>query len=128
MNLSKRVFLIAGLYGLVVLLPLYFLEEQTGRDNPPPITHPEFYYGFIGVAVAWQLAFLVIARDPVRFRPLMIPAMVEKGSFGFAAAVLFALGRLRVAMLTAGMIDLLLGTLFVIAYLNTPAAPRSDGT
>jgi len=58
MKFAKVVFLVAGIYGLIVLLPLYFMEAQTGRDYPPPITHPEYYYGFIGVAVAWQLVFL----------------------------------------------------------------------
>jgi len=40
MTFARRLFLIAGIYGLIVLLPLYFLEEKTGRDYPPPITHP----------------------------------------------------------------------------------------
>lgn len=60
MKFARIVFLVAGIYGLIVLLPLYFLEAQTGRDYPPPITHPEYYYGFVGVGVAWLLAFLVI--------------------------------------------------------------------
>ena len=72
MVFARRTFLIAGVYGLLALVPMYFLEGRIGRDIPPPITHPEYFYGFIGVAVAWQVAFLVIARDPVRFRPLMI--------------------------------------------------------
>ena len=63
---------------------MYFLEGRIGRDTPPPITHPEFFYGFLGVAVAWQAAFLVIARDPVRFRPLMVPAVLEKAAFALA--------------------------------------------
>ena len=65
---AKRVFTIAGIYGLVVLLPLYALERQLGEQRPPPITHPEFYYGFVGVGVAWQLAFLIIGREPERYR------------------------------------------------------------
>ena len=64
MTFARRVFLIAGIYGLIVLLPQYVLEEKNGRDFPPAITHPEYYYGFIGVGVAWQIAFLVIASDP----------------------------------------------------------------
>ncbi len=49
---AKRVFLVAGVYGLAVLFPQYFMEGQTGRDFPPPINHPEYFYGFIGVALA----------------------------------------------------------------------------
>jgi hypothetical protein len=81
MTFATRVFLIAGIYGLLVLLPQYFLEGKHGRDFPPPITHPEYYYGFVGVALAWQIAFFIISRDPVRYRPIMIAAIAEKASF-----------------------------------------------
>jgi hypothetical protein len=119
MKFATRVYLGAGIYGLIFLLPLYFLEARTGRDFPPPITHPEYYYGFIGVAVAWQLVFLVMSRDPIRYRALMIPSMVEKAAFGFPAIVLFAQGRLSAATLGFGLIDMTLGVLFAIAYVKT---------
>ena len=79
MIFARRVFLIAGIYGLLVLLPLYFMEARIGRDQPPAITHPEYFYGFLGVAVSWQVAFLVISRDPVRFRPLDGPGRAGEG-------------------------------------------------
>jgi hypothetical protein len=124
MTFARRVFLIAAVYGFAVLLPQYFLEAKTGRDFPPPITHPEYYYGFIGIALAWQFVFLIISRDPIRYRPLMPAAVLEKASFGIPAIVLFALGRLNAQMLAAGMLDLALGLLFVIAYIRTaPARP-----
>ena len=116
MNFARRVFLVAGIYGLIVLLPQYFLESRTGIDFPPAITHPEYYYGFIGVAVAWQFVFFVIARDPVRYRPIMVPAVLEKAAFGFPAIVLFLPGNLSLQMLGAGLIDLVLGTLFIVSY------------
>jgi len=119
MKFAKRVFLIAGIYGLIVLLPLYFLEAKTGRDYPPPITHPEYYYGFIGVAVAWQIVFLILSRDPLRYRPMMIPAILEKAVFGIPAVVLFLQRRISTLTLAAGLVDLLLGVLFILAYLNT---------
>ena len=75
---ARRVFTVAGIYGLVVLVPFYFLERWLGENRPPAITHAEFYYGFAGVAVAWQVAFLIIGRDPVRYRLLMLPAILAK--------------------------------------------------
>lgn len=126
MKFARVVFLVAGIYGLIVLLPLYFLEAQTGRDYPPPITHPEYYYGFGGVGVAWQLAFLVISRDPVRYRPLMIPSIVEKASFGIAVAVLYLQQRVSNFMLGAAMADSLLGILFVVAFLRTAKPGQTD--
>jgi hypothetical protein len=125
MRFAKIVFLIAGTYGLIALLPLYFMEQQTGQDYPPPITHPEYYYGFIGVAVAWQLVFLIMSRDPVRYRAIMIPAIVEKVSFGIPVAILYSQHRISSFMFGAGMVDSLLGVLFLVAYLKTANAARS---
>ena len=127
MVFAGRTFLIAGIYGLLALVPMYFLEGRIGRDTPPPITHPEYYYGFLGVAVAWQVVFLVIARDPVRFRPLMVLAVLEKAAFGLPVVALWLGGRLAAPMLAAGLIDLGLGVLFVVAYLWTPESPRAPG-
>jgi len=39
MKFTQVVFLVAGIYGLVVLLPQYFPEEKIGHDLPP-ITQP----------------------------------------------------------------------------------------
>jgi hypothetical protein len=122
---ASRVFRGAAIYGVLVLVPQYFLEERIGRDTPPPITHPEYFYGFIGVALAWQLVFFLISRDPVRYRPLMLLALVEKASFGVAAIALFLSSRLSAQMLGAGLIDLVLGALFVIAYVRTAGASRA---
>ena len=119
MRFARIVYTVAGIYGLLVLLPQYFLEEKTGRDYPPAITHPEYYYGFIGVALAWQILFLILARDPLRYRALMIPTILEKAGFGVAAVVLFLLARLSPVMLGAGIIDLILGALFAVAYAKT---------
>ncbi len=96
------------------------MEEKNGADYPPAITHPEYYYGFIGVALAFQVAFLIISRNPVQYRMMMIPAMLEKFSFSIAVFILFALGRVASMMVVAATIDFILGVLFVMAYLKTP--------
>ncbi len=120
MKFAKVVFWVAGIWGLLVITPLYFLFDVIGRQDPPAITHPGFYYGFVGVALAWQIAFLVIARDPVRFRLMMIPSMVEKFSWAIAVGVLVMQGRMRGSDMVFGGTDFLLGVLFVVAYLKTP--------
>jgi hypothetical protein len=119
MKFAKVLFWVAGIWGIVVIAPLYFLFDVIGRQDPPAITHPGFYYGFAGVALAWQIAFLVIARDPVRFRPMMIPSVVEKFSFGIAVVVLFLQGRMHRSDLVLAGTDLTLGVLFVVAYMKT---------
>jgi hypothetical protein len=122
MNFARRVFTIAGTYGLLVVTPLYFLEDFISRDQPPPITHPEFFYGFIGVTLAWQVAFLVIARDPVRYRLLMIPAVIEKATYVIALVVLFLSERVPGAALVPGAGDFVLGLLFVMSWVKTRPA------
>lgn len=116
---AKRTFLAAGVYGLMLMPPMAFLEDRIGVDTPPPITHPEFFYGFLGVTIAWQVAFVLIARDPVRFRPLMAAAMIEKFSFGAATMLLFRQGRIPATLLAFGLFDVLLGLLFVISWRRT---------
>ena len=117
---ASRVFLIASIYGTLALLPLYGLELQLARNAAVALTRPEFLYGFVGVALAWQAVFYVISRDPRRFRPLMFVAVAEKLAFGVPAIALFSQGRLGGDMLAGGLIDLLLGALFVASIRKTP--------
>jgi hypothetical protein len=120
MKFAKIVFWIAGIWGVLVITPLYFLFDVIGRNDPPTITHPGFFYGFAGVALAWQIVFLFIAQDPARYRPLMIPSTLEKASYSAAVFVLVSQGRMHPSDLVFGCTDLLLGLLFVVAYVKTP--------
>jgi len=121
---AKIVFRVAGIWGLLVITPLYFLFDVIGRQDPPVITHPGFYYGFVGCALAWQIAFLVIATDPARFRLMMIPSMVEKFAYGPMIAILVMQGRTNPRDLVFAMTDTLLGILFVAAWIRTKESER----
>lgn len=120
-RVSRLVFLVAGIYGLIVLVPGFFAEKMLAEKMPPAITHPEFYYGFFGVAAAWQVAFLIIASDPQRFRPIIPAAILEKLTYCVACAVLFALGRVTLIATLGGTGDFILGTLFTISYFRLKA-------
>jgi len=122
MKFARRVFLGAGVWGIVIMTPMYFLFDAIGRANSSPITYPQFYYGFLAVTMAWQIAFLVIGSDPLRFRPLMIPGMVEKFLFVLSMAVLYVQGRITLSDVLVTSTDLVLGILFVIAFVKTSAA------
>lgn len=121
MKFARNVFLAAGIYGLVSLPPLYFLEGYIATDSPPAITHPEFFYGFIGVALAWQFAFFLISRDPLRYRAFMLPGIFEKLSFAIAVVALYLQGRLAPAGLLFAAIDLTLAALFAASFHATRA-------
>jgi hypothetical protein len=118
LKFAKWVYRIAGIYGLVVLAPLLFLERAVSQTSPPAITHPEYYYGFAIIGVAWQVAFLVMSNDPGRFRTLMPVTWLEK-SWGLIAVVLYLENRISSQVLALGLIDLLLGALFIGAYVTT---------
>src|SRR5258708_773099 len=105
MRFAKWVFFSAGIYGVIVLLPLYFLESWVGRSAPPPITHPEYYYGFVGIALAWQVLFLLVSRDPRRYRAVMLPSILEKAVFGIAAIVLYIQQRILTSTIVLSGID-----------------------
>src|ERR1700693_1273760 len=95
MKFARIVFWIAAIWGVVILTPLYFIFDRIGRNDPPPITHPAFYYGFVSMGLAFQVAFIVIARDPVRLRPMMIPSALEKVGYGAPLVVLYLQNRLH---------------------------------
>ena len=119
MRFAKIVFIVAGVWGIAVLTPLYFLHDITGRQYAPPATYPQFFYGFLSVAMAWQIAFLVIGSNPARFRLLMIPSILEKLGYVATLAVLHAQGRISATDATPGIPDFVLGLFFIAAFAKT---------
>jgi hypothetical protein len=119
MKFARFVFIVAGIWGIAVLMPFYWLVDFTGRRYDAPTEYPHFFYGFFAVALAWQIAFLVIGYRPDRYRSLMILAMLEK--FGFVATllVLYARGRILWIDAQATVPDFLLGVLFIVAFVKT---------
>jgi hypothetical protein len=124
MQFAQRVFTVAGVLGLLVLPPFYFLAGFLGGQLPPEITHPEFYYGFLGATIAWQIVYLLIGQAPSRFRHVMPLAAMAKGTFVAAVGTLFALARVPVFAVLAVVPDLLFVVLFVWSYLKIQDAPK----
>jgi len=120
MKFAKMVFLVAGIYGFIVVAPLFLTEGIIDATQPPAITHPEYYYGFACVTLVWQMLFLMLAHDPLRYRPIMLMAVLEKTS-GIAFILLVLLHRSPPSMLIGG-VDVLLGILFLAAYARTAPA------
>ena len=92
---------------------------------PTLIERPEHFYGFIGVALAWQVIFLIVASDVMRYRPLMLAGVLEKLSFGAAVAMLYSVERVSIGVLLAGTVDLVLGALFVAAFIAARPSGRA---
>jgi hypothetical protein len=119
MRFARIVFLVAGIYGLLILAPIYFMENTIGRQTPPAITHPEYFYGFLGAGLAWQVLFLVLSRDPVRYRAMILPSALEKVSWGIALITLYSQHRLPLSALVIGSVDWIFAFLFLAAYFAT---------
>ena len=81
----------AAIYGLAVLLPQYL-----------------------------QSPFWIIGGDPLRYRALMPVTVLEKLVFGVPVAILYAQGRAPAFLLPFGVIDLILGLGFFLAWRATP--------
>ena len=107
-------FWIAGIWGIVLLTPLYFMFDLIGRQDPPPITHPQFFYAFVSVAMVWQFVFFVIATDPARFRPMILMSVLEKLSYVLTVGVLYLRGLTTPARSITALPDAVLGVLFVL--------------
>lgn len=125
MKFARAVFWIAGVWGFLILTPLYFMYDTIGRQTPPPLTHPGYYYGFIGVALSWQVAFFIIGSDPVRYRPLMIPAVLEKFIYVVTLLVLYFSGRIVLREMV-GLLDAVFGVLFLLAFWLTPVSRHQN--
>jgi hypothetical protein len=126
MRFARFVFIAAGVWGIAVLTPFYWLIDVTGRRYAPPVEYPHFFYGFFSVAMAWQIAFLIIGSNPSRFRPLMIPGLLEKLDYVVTLAVLYSQSRISATDTQAAIPDLLLCILFVVAFVKTRAVQRHE--
>jgi hypothetical protein len=124
---ARRLFLVAGVYGVAVVVPLFFLEKQIGEQSPPPLTHPEWYYGFASLTLAWQIVYLMMSRDPLRYRPMIIPAILGKAGFAISVLALFAQGRLEAAGVWLPSVDLIFVVLFVWAFFGLESQTKPAG-
>jgi hypothetical protein len=127
MLFAKRVFLLAGVMGIILVAPAYFMEPWSEKIDPPHFNHPEHYYGMIGVVLVFQFLYLIIATDPVRYRPLMLLGALGKGTFAVSVFVLFAAGRVAPLWLGLATFDSTWVVLFLIAYARLPQAVLGAG-
>jgi hypothetical protein len=97
------------------------MEQRVSRDYSPPVIHPEWYYGFLGVTLVWQFMYMLIGRDPIRYRPAMLLAVAAKSSFVATVLVLYARERVGTNMLAGAAFDGLWVVLFLVAFVRIPS-------
>ena len=119
MKFAKIVFQAAGIWGVVILCPLYFMSGAIGHRDPRAISHLGYYFGFLNVTLAWQLAFFILAKDPLRFRPMIIASIAEKAFYCASIIVLCSLRLVTKAESMTALPDLVFAVLFTMAYGRT---------
>jgi hypothetical protein len=124
MKFARLVFWAAAIYGVAVIFPMYFNEPNTSTQSPPAMTHAEYYYGFAGVTLVWQILFVLIALRPDRYRTIMVFCVLEKLSLVPAFLILNPQGRFPQMWIPAIIIDLVLGILFLVAFIKTRNSDR----
>ena len=114
-RLARWLFRGAAIYGLIILLPLYFLERQVAAPAAT-LDHPIYYYGFVDAAAAWQLVYWTIGDDPVRYRALMPLSVIAKVGFWIPSLILWLNGRAPTSTFVVTNGDLILGIAFFFAW------------
>jgi hypothetical protein len=122
---ARWIFGLAGVWGIAILLAMLVAPELV--VGPGAIGRADFFYGFGMVGLAWQIAFLVIASDPVRFRPFMLAGVCEKLFYVCTLCVLVSTGRAPSKMAGAAVVDGMLGLTFLLAWWMTRSAATGAG-
>lgn len=127
MKTARLIFAVAAVFGIAMLVPGLFIESS-GALAFVELPNPEYYYGFYGSALVWQLGFLLIATDPIRYRPLMPIAALEKAGWLGACLWLWQAGRLDgiSGPFIGAMIDGPLMLAFIAAWWLTPRHPKGE--
>ena len=116
MRLAKWVFLIAGVFGLLVTIPMALAEKAIEQIMPPAVAHPEFFYGFVLLNACWQVLYLFLSTDPIRYRPMMIPSFLAKASGVVALTWLVLQGRISRQWTLTIILDGIWALLFLVAF------------
>ena len=110
MKTIRIIFALAAAWGFLAVIPGLF-------DEAGP--RPEYYYGFLGLALVFQLVFVIIALDPLRYRALVPIAILEKLAFFLRVTILYLQGQVAMGgVFFGGMVDGLWMLLFGLAWLR----------
>lgn len=112
MKFAKLVFLIGGILGLLSTVPLFFNESVIA----PELKHPEFYYGFIGINLMWQVLYIYISTNPLRFRPIMVVSFFVKILGVISVFWLIRIGRTDIWWYRIIFFDFLFAILFLLSF------------
>jgi hypothetical protein len=117
MRFARWSFRLAGIYGLIALLPLY--------GQAPLNAASLWMFGFAGAAAATQLAYLLIGSDPLRYRMVIPVGIVSKLSFFVPVTILYRRGEVPGMLMGFALTDLALAALFAVNFVRLGRISRS---
>jgi hypothetical protein len=118
MKFAKWVFTLGGIWGVLIIAPLFFLEDAMAKASQP-FTHPDMFYGFVASTLSLQFMYLLIGRDPARYRPMMLVGVFGKLAYTASLWTLFGAGRIPIIVPAVAAPDLLLAVLFIVSWFRT---------
>jgi hypothetical protein len=107
---------ITAIYGVLSLMPLYFMAGISDAMRPRPLP----ILNFTTDASAWRCcdeSCLISRSDSAR--------NFEKFAYSVPVVILFLLGRVAPTILLSSLVDPILGVLFIVAYFRTPGRGQS---
>jgi hypothetical protein len=99
-----------------VTVPMALAEKTVEQIMPPAVNHPEFFYGFVFLNICWQVLYLFLSTDPIRYRPMMIPSFLAKTSGVVALTWLYLQKRISSQWAATIIIDGIWAVLFLVAF------------
>jgi len=117
---AKLIFRVAAILDILALTPILFFPNRIGNPVPRPLTEPEYFHGFLAYALIFALLFLVIASNPIRYRPVMWIAIVQKFVYPIAIFGLLSTHRAPPAKSFYAGTEFLFALLFILALIKTP--------
>jgi hypothetical protein len=118
MKFAKWVFTLGGIWGVLIIAPLFFLEDTLAKASQP-FSHPDMYYGFAASTLAMQFMYLLIGRDPARYRPLMLVGVFGKLAYTASLWTLLSAGRIPMVVPAVASPDVILAILFIVSWFKT---------
>lgn len=122
MKFARTTYLVAGVFGLLLMIPIAYAAIFDASDTMPGLMPAGLtFYGAILQFAACQVLLLILASNPLRFRPMMIPAFLAEVVAPLNTAWLYFYGVQPWSAVT--VVFLLLAILFLVAYFRTRPQP-----
>ena|SRR5215469_17243985 len=116
----KLIFRVAAVLDILALTPILFFPNRIGNPVPRPLTEPEYFHGFLALSLLFALLNLVIATDPIRYRPVMLISILQKFVYPMAIFGLLSTHRVPATKSFYAGTEFLFGLLFILALVRTP--------